>query len=148
MAGASGTVGQLGSYFTPLEDQEWNALVKKATGTLLEKPITFASGSFEIPEEFQEELLQATSKLEHYPYHRLIIQAHVSKGQDPELDQSLSNDRAVAIKNFLVRNTSIQENRIHAQGRGAKDLLTRRASESSRAWKRRLRRARILIAAE
>ncbi len=148
MAGASGRIGQLGSYFSSLGEKEWEALVKKATGTLLEKPITFASGSFEIPEEFQEDLLQATSKLEHYPYHRLIIQAHVSKGQDPVIDQELSDERAKAIKDFLIRNTSIQENRIHAQGRGAKELLTRRANESSRAWKRRLRRARILIAAD
>lgn len=148
MKGASGSVGQLGSYFAPLSDPLWQELAKKATGTLLEKPITFRSGSAEIPEEFQEELIEATRKLEHYPSHRLIIQAHVSKGQDPAIDQSLSEERARAIRNFLMRNTSLQENRIHAQGRGSSEPLIRKDGESSRAWKRRLRRARILIAAE
>lgn len=138
----------LGHYFRPLDKAGWDKLSKNATGTLMERPIEFPSGSSEVDEETKAELLEASQKLLHYPYHRLIIQAHVSPGGGAETEQELSQQRAEFIKSYLIANTDITSDRIHADGLGATKALPRKNGESSRAWKRRCRRASILISSE
>ena len=148
LAGAGKAQAALGAFFPPLSDEQWHELADQATGTLLEKAISFRSGSATIPEEFQEELRLAASRLAHYPYHRLIAQAHVSPGQDEEVDLALSQERAEALRQFLVGELGLAPGRVHAVGKGARVPLRRREGESLRAWKRRSRRARILIATD
>ena len=65
-----------------------------------------------------------------------------------EIEQQLSAERAGYIRDYLLANTDLKPARIHAAGRGAADALPRKDGESSRAWKRRCRRASILIGAE
>ncbi len=143
-----GASASLGHYFRPLSDASWAQLSQHVTGTLLNQPIEFAAGSSEIDPAFQQALLRATAKLQHYPYHRLLVQAHVSPGGGPEVEQQLSQQRADIIRTYLLRNTDLVSERIHAVGLGATQAVTRKAGESSRAWKRRCRRAQVLIAAE
>ena len=69
-------------------------------------------------------------------------------GGGAEVEQALSQERAEIIRQYLLSHTEISEERIHAMGLGATQALSRREGESSRAWKRRCRRARVLIAAE
>ncbi|MEM9079500.1 MAG: phosphate ABC transporter substrate-binding/OmpA family protein [Verrucomicrobiota bacterium] len=136
------------TFFTPLPADQWQTLAAKATGTLLEQPVTFPPGSANIPDEFQEQLKAATQKLIHYPYHRLLIQAHVSPGTDPQTDLTLSQQRADTIRDFLINNNQLPPNRIHALGLGATQTPERKTGESPRAWKRRCRRALILLATD
>jgi len=138
----------LGHYFRPLQSAEWEQLTQKATGTLMDRPIAFSSGSSEIDEETKADLLEASAKLLHYPYHRLIIQAHVSPGGGEEIEKNLSQERAGYIKDYLLSHTDLTPERINASGLGASEALPRKNGESSRAWKRRCRRASVLIAAE
>ena len=133
------------SSFDAWDETTWERAAKQPTGTLLEKPVSFRSGTTSVPEEFQELLGQAVKKLANYPEHRLLVQAHVSPGSDKALDQELSQRRAEALKGFLVEDLAVPSNRVQAIGLGSSELLARQPDESDRAWKRRLRRARILI---
>lgn len=143
---ASTQAEPLQRFFAPLDETAWDALWEKRTGTLLEKPITFGVGQATIPEEFQQDLLEATQKLVHYPGHRIIVQAHVSPGSNKEADLALSQERANAIRDFLIQKGKISEHRVHAVGRGGEEPLAKESGEGLRSWKRRCRRARIYLA--
>jgi len=134
------------NHFKPLSEDQWRGLMDNPVGTLLDRPIVFASGRATVPEEFQIELKGATDKLAHYPDFRVVVQAHVSKGSDPEADQQLSQQRADAIRDLLVKTTDMPAERIRAFGIGAEQLLEKMDGESLAAWKRRCRRARVFIA--
>ena len=134
-------------YYRNLSEADWERLAANITGTLIDKPITFRVGQSRVDEEFQSDLEAAAQKLEHYPEHRVIIQAHVSAGSDPQIDIELSQQRADAIKQALV-NAGIADERILSRGMGSSEPVAREPGESDRAWKRRCRRARIYLAPE
>ena len=135
-------------FFRALTGEEWQRVSARVVGTLVDEPILFENGSSGIPEEFQAVLRDAVYKLAHYPKYRLIVDGYVSPGSDPAADQALSGERAASIKRFLVEDGGVQEERIHAVGKGATDLPARGEDESDAAWKRRCRRARIFFVQE
>ncbi|MDF2375089.1 MAG: phosphate ABC transporter substrate-binding/OmpA family protein [Verrucomicrobiales bacterium] len=133
-------------FFRPLSGAQWQSLYEMKSGTLLEEPITFGVGQSEIEAEFQTSLKEASQKLVHYPGHRIIVQAHVSPGSDPQLDRELSQERADAIRDFMVAQGAVDKNRIFAVGMGGDEPVVRKDGEGIRSWKRRCRRARIYLA--
>lgn len=139
------SAGYVSNYFPSLNESGWSVVRNKVTGTFLNEPVLFKTGQSELTEDFQEKLTAAATKLAHYPYHRLMIEANVSPGQDSELDRQLSEQRALSIKQFLTSSCNLNENRVHAKGLGSVNLPTKYPSESDRAWKRRCRRAKILL---
>ncbi|MEM7698533.1 MAG: phosphate ABC transporter substrate-binding/OmpA family protein [Verrucomicrobiota bacterium] len=145
-AAAPSTATASRQFFRTLDEIGWELLDQNRTGTLLEEPITFGVGQSTIPEEFQAELRDAAQKLTHYPNHRLIVQAHVSPGSNPEADLQLSQERADAIRDFLIADLNLSAPRIRAIGIGGSEPVVQNPGESSRAWKRRCRRARIYLA--
>ncbi len=136
------------AFFRRLSDEEWQRIVGKVVGTLVDEPIIFGSGSAGVPEDFQPVLRNAIYKLAHYPKYRVVINGYVSPGSDPQADQQLSAERAEVIKRYLVEQGGVQEDRIFAQGLGATELPTPSPDESDAAWKRRARRAKIYLAQE
>lgn len=147
---ASSTSGQqvqpMKRFFRPLSGEQWQSLYDRKSGTLLEKPVTFGVGQAAIEEEFQISLREASQKLVHYPGHRIIVQAHVSPGTDPVLDRELSQERAEVIRDFLIQEGAVDQNRIFAVGMGGDEPVIREDGEGIRSWKRRCRRARIYLA--
>jgi hypothetical protein len=107
----------------PLTDAEWDALCRKVRGTLLDQPITFRPGSTEIPEDFQDELRDAVPKLRHYPTYRIVVEAHVASSGGPTDVQALSEERARAVKRFLVEECGLNDERIRSVGKGATTRL-------------------------
>ena len=136
---------RLGEYYPPLSETEWTELSKQVRGTLLDEPIVFRAGQSEIPEDFQNLIRDAAPKLANYPNFRVVIDAHVSPGDSPEADQKLSEDRANAVKQFLMWECHVPEERILARGRGSSEPPQRFAGESQASWERRTRRARIFL---
>lgn len=134
-----------GGYYKPLSGEEWSTLLTKVRGTLLDEPITFRPGSSEIPEEFQDQVRQAVPKLAHYPTYRVVVEAHVSPSDDPDADKALSEERALAVKRFLVWECGIPEERVFNIGLGGASPLPRQPGESQVAWERRARRAKIVL---
>ena len=137
-----------GGFYKPLTDEEWGAIVTKVRGTLLEEPITFRPGSSEIPEEFQEEVRQAIPKLAHYPTYRVVVEAHVSRSDDAEAEKTLSEERAIAVKRFLVWECGVPEERVFTIGAGGAQPPARQPGETQVAWERRARRAKIVLVGE
>ena len=135
-------------FFRPLSPEQWQKVAEQKVGTLVDEPITFGSGQAEIPDDFRELLKAAVHKLAHYPNHRIVIDAHVSPGSDPEADQELSQQRALSIKAFLVKQCNVAEERILARGLGGSNPPQKYPNEGLRAWKRRCRRARVYLAQE
>ena len=58
---------------------------------------------------------------------------------------ALSAERALSIKGYLVGVCSVNENRILAEGLGSTNLPQQYPGESSRAWKRRCRLAKVFL---
>jgi outer membrane protein OmpA-like peptidoglycan-associated protein len=135
-------------FYRPLTDAEWDALSRKVRGTLLDQPITFRPGSTEIPEDFQDELRDAVPKLRHYPTYRILVEAHVSTSGDTEADQLLSEERALAVKRFLMWECGVADERVRSIGKGATEPVVRVPGESGTAFDRRNRRARLVLVGE
>jgi outer membrane protein OmpA-like peptidoglycan-associated protein/ABC-type amino acid transport substrate-binding protein len=133
------------TYYEPLTDEQWEAAAAKVRGTLIEAPITFAPGSTRIPDDFQAEILDAVPKLAHYPDYRIVVEAHVAPSDDPAADRRLSEERALAVKRFLMWECGIPDERIYSRGMGSAVPPPARPGESIRAWESRTRRARILV---
>lgn len=134
-----------GALYRPLTDAEWKALVPRVRGTLIDEAITFRPGSTEVPENFQELLRDAVPKLLHYPSSRLVVEAHVAPSPSTEDDQRLSDERALAVKRFLMWECGVPDERILALGLGGTQPPRREAGEGDSAWERRARRARVLL---
>jgi len=135
-------------FYRPLTDAEWDVLSRKVRGTLLDQPITFRPGSTEIPEDFQDELRDAVPKLRHYPTYRILIEAHVSASGDSEADQALSEERALAVKRFLMWECGVADERVRNVGKGASEPVSRMPGESDTGFERRNRRARLVLVGE
>ena len=130
-----------------MSESEWNELAKKVKGTLLDTPIFFRPGQREIPEETMEELQEAVPKLAHYPNYRIVVEAH-SYGNEPKMDQELSEERAAEVKRSLVWDCKVPEDRVLAVGKGSTQTLARGPDEGETAFARRNRRAKILLVGE
>ncbi len=136
---------RLGAYYPPLTPAQWDDLSKQVRGTLIDEPIVFAPGRSEIPEDFQSSIRDAVPKLANYPNFRVVVEAHVSPGDSPEADQTLSDARALEVKRFLVTECQVPEDRVLARGKGSTETPQRYPDESDAALNRRTRRARIFL---
>ena len=136
---------RLGEYYPALSPQQWDDASRQVRGTLLDEPIVFRPGQSEIPEDFQGLIRDAAPKLANYPNFRVVVDAHVSPGNSPEDDRALSDQRALKVKQFLVWDCHVPEERVLARGKGSTEPPQRYLDEGQAAWERRARRARIFL---
>ena len=87
-------------------------------------------------------------KLRHYPSYRILIEAHVSSSGQEDADQALSEERALAVKRFLMWECGVADERVRSIGRGAIEPLARLPGENDTAYERRSRRARLVLVGE
>ena len=132
--------------FSPLVEARWNSL--REVGTLKIMPITFQSGTSMLSLEGKEELDKAVKNLEHYPNYRVVIEVHTSNKGDPERNKKLSQDRADAVKRYLVVTYGIDEHRMRSLGRGGEAPLPKIADESDRSYSYRLPRVELHLMTE
>ncbi|MFC4991724.1 OmpA family protein [Rubritalea tangerina] len=118
--------------FKRLSPHEWKSLDPVAS--LRIDPIGFKRGTRELDSSGQESLKNIKNLLARYPHYRLRIEGHTSTKGDPEINRTLSQERADAIRQHLVRNFNIPATRILAQGIGSDKPLPRSESLSYRAW--------------
>jgi outer membrane protein OmpA-like peptidoglycan-associated protein/ABC-type amino acid transport substrate-binding protein len=134
--------------FKPLSADEWHKLASSPVGTLIDEPVTFQSGTSLLSEEAQELLDKAARRTIHYPRYRIVVEAGVSPGQSPADDEALSQQRADAVRAWLISNGRIDENRVWAVGLGSSQAPKREPEESSPAWTRRCRFAKLVLVSE
>ena len=83
-----------------------------------------------------------------YPRYRIGIRGHSSRGADPQADRTLSQERADAIRLYLVQRHKVSSARIRANAVGSSQPLPRQPSEPERAWKARNQRVEFELLEE
>jgi outer membrane protein OmpA-like peptidoglycan-associated protein len=114
---------------------------------LIDEPIDFLPGTTTMVEDSSNKIREALPKLEGNPSWHIIVEAHVSPSDSADADQKFSEERAEAVKRFLMRECRIPEERILAKGLGSTHP-PRLPNETQREWERRARGVRILLVGE
>lgn len=138
--------GTLATFFTPLDDNQWNSL--REVGTLKIDPIVFQHGATTLDRLAKQVVDQAVERLKHYPNFRILIKGHTGTRGDINENLRLSQERAESVARYLKVVYSVNQNRINAQGFGGTKPLKRQQGESRRAWSYRLPRVELVLARE
>jgi outer membrane protein OmpA-like peptidoglycan-associated protein len=123
--------------------QEWESADK--VGTLDVAPIYFSAGSTELAREDREYIDDVARKVAHYPKYRLKIVGHTSPGGDAKASLSLSEERAGAVAEYLVKSHGIVRDRIFTVGKGGGQPLARRPGEPFRGYAQRCQRVEFVL---
>ncbi|MFB3855662.1 MAG: OmpA family protein [Vicinamibacterales bacterium] len=84
------------------------------------------------------ELQKAVSILERYPTNRISIEGHTDRSGDADYNQALSERRAAAVKEYLVKNGVAGGGRITTVGHGESKPVARNATRNGRIQNRRV----------
>lgn len=109
--------------------------VKKFTGTI--KGITFASGKSVIKPASYQTLDQVTKLLADYPDLKLLIRGHTDNTGKKETNLTLSQARAQAVKDHLVKK-GVKDDRLRVEGLGPDEPVADNKTAAGRAKNRRI----------
>lgn len=84
------------------------------------------------------ELQKAVAFLTRHPTSRISIEGHTDRSGDAEYNQGLSERRAAAVKEYLVKNGVADGGRITTVGHGASKPIARNSTRSGRIQNRRV----------
>jgi len=108
----------------------------QASNTVILKNVFFDSGLSVLQPESNTELDALANLLNENPTLRLKIKGHTDNIGSPQKNLKLSNERALAVKNYLV-NKGIEEQRLSAIGLGATNPIESNETPEGRAANRR-----------
>jgi flagellar motor protein MotB len=100
--------------------------------------IEFDQNQAEIKEEMEPILDEVALFLLDHPTYRLEIAGHTDGAGDPDLNLTLSNDRAFAIKKYIETKANLPHGRIDAIGYGSTKPLRPEKTEHDRRTNRRV----------
>lgn len=109
--------------------------VKKFTGVM--RGIVFEQGKAKISKESNTTLDAAYQTLVDYPSIRIEVSGHTSSEGAPAVNQKLSEDRAAAVRDYLV-GKGIAPERVIARGAGASEPIADNATKAGREENRRI----------
>jgi outer membrane protein OmpA-like peptidoglycan-associated protein len=112
--------------------EEAKQIFKKAL-----KGIQFASGKSVILTSSYSVLNQVVTLMKNNPEYKLTIKGHTDSSGDPAMNLKLSQERADAVKNYLVAK-GIDANRLTAIGYGDKSPVADNSTQAGRAQNRRV----------
>jgi outer membrane protein OmpA-like peptidoglycan-associated protein len=138
--------GTLEAKFPALDEAAWAQL--KVVGGLKVGKIPFLRGDSSLNVKAKEVVDLAVAKLRHYPALRVVIEGHTGTRGDPEKNKALSQDRADAVKQYLMITYNIDPNRLRAVGLGGAKPLPKRPGESLKGWRYRLPRVELVLVRE
>ncbi len=96
---------------------------KPATATNLQPTVLFRQGKSTVDKSQQANVEMIAQYMKNHPEATVEIKGYASPEGSAELNQKLSEDRAAAVKNMLVKTYKISEDRLTTQGMGATDKL-------------------------
>lgn len=100
--------------------------------------LQFASGSAEIRPEHFSLLTKARRAIRELPNAPIVVQGHTDARGNDEYNQSLSQRRAIAVREYLLANTSMSADRIRAEGYGETEPIATNDTEAGRSKNRRI----------
>lgn len=101
----------------------------------------FAKGSSELSKEYQLELDKVAQRLKEYNTATMRIEGHASTDEVSATDSqpdSLSMNRALIVKNYLIMQHQIDPNRLSTASYGAKQPIASSDTEEERSLNRRV----------
>lgn len=100
--------------------------------------INFDSNSYVVKNEYLDEIKKLADFLIKFPGTKVTIEGHTSIRGKAELNKTLSQNRAQAIKEILIQSFNIEGKRINAIGYGFEKLLLEGDDEYIHARNRRI----------
>ncbi|GLS91703.1 membrane protein [Psychromonas marina] len=100
--------------------------------------VNFATNSYVVKQEYLPEIKKLADFMTEFPQTIVTIEGHTSIRGSAQLNQKLSENRAIAIKNILARQFNIAPKRITAIGYGFEKLLLEGNDEYIHARNRRI----------
>ena len=97
--------------------------VKPATATNLQPTVLFQQGKFNVEKSQMPNIELISQYMKNHPEANIEIKGYASPEGPKELNQKLSEKRAEAVKNVLVKKYKIAANRLTTKGMGATDKL-------------------------
>ncbi len=119
-------------------DQEFNFETDPITSRLKFENLEFDNGKAELKTEMYGDLNKIADFLLDNPYTKLRIEGHTDSDGDPELNLQLSQNRADAIKEYLVNFGNIVDSRIEAIGYGSSRPIVEEANDEDKMLNRRV----------
>ncbi|MBP4140935.1 OmpA family protein [Flavobacterium sp. P4023] len=101
------------------------------------KVILFDSGKSTFQKGTYTVLQSITSILKEYPYSKFMIEGHTDSDGSNELNQALSENRAAAVKNYLIEN-GIETDRLRSTGFGETKPIASNKTAKGKAENRRV----------
>lgn len=132
--------------YNALTPEQWDKTEK--VGTLDVAPIYFSGGSTELAPEDRAFIDEVARKMTHYPRLRLRVLGHTSPGGDAKASQTLSEERAQVVSDYISKSHAVPPARLQAVGRGGADPLPKRQGESSRSHATRCQRVEFVLVSE
>ena len=133
-------------FFERLTPSEWDSLDSVASFPI--PPIKFKPGTHDFSDQGKADIKNVKNILIRYPRYRLNIEGHTSTRGDAELNTQLSQQRADAIRDYLVDTYKIPPNRIRAIGMGPSRPIEKSSDMSYRAWLNKLPRVEFHLLEE
>ena len=105
------------------ECQKTPKYVKPATATNLQPTVLFTVGKSKVERSQMPNIEMIAQYMKNHPDAKVEIKGYASPEGSKELNQKLSEARANAVKNILVKTYKISAKRLQAKGMGATDKL-------------------------
>lgn len=109
--------------------------VERVTGTM--QGITFAQGRAAIQKSSEVVLHSAAEVLKKHPGIRVEVSGHTSSEGNSDFNLQLSEDRANAVRNWLIR-AGVPEEQLEARGAGSTEPMGDNATQQGRRTNRRI----------
>ncbi len=103
----------------------------------LQSSLLFETGKFELLAQSRNVLLNVLELLKQYPQNKIVVEGHTDSVGSDEYNMKLSQNRADAVKKFLVEN-GIEETRIETKAYGKTKPVASNKTSSGRALNRRV----------
>jgi OOP family OmpA-OmpF porin len=100
--------------------------------------INFDTNKVAIRPSERAELEKAMAFVKQHPGRKIVIEGHTDNTGTASYNQGLSERRAAAVKDYLIRNGAVEEGKITAVGYGLSRPIADNATRAGRAQNRRV----------
>jgi outer membrane protein OmpA-like peptidoglycan-associated protein len=100
--------------------------------------VQFPPNSPELTEAEKEKLSRIARLLKQFPDRDLLITGHTARVGDEQTSQVLSEQRAMAVSDFLITNGACKKTQVMTQGKGSREPAAENATEAGRKRNRRV----------
>lgn len=98
----------------------------------------FAKGSSELLSKYQLELDKVADQMNKYDNTTMHIEAHISEDEVNQVSDSLSKDRAIMVRNYLILKRDIEPRRLSTFNCGVRSPIAPSDTEEGKSFNRRV----------